>query len=317
MILFRHLFATCTVLLPAVCLLGANPTTRVAARDLHNQPQQIPTPGRPTVLVFLRPGQPQSEQQISEISHDLGNAKQLSILGVVSGSPATRPTTMEAMQWTWPILPDETYAISGAFEVFAWPTTIVFDAQGSFVGRIADHPLNHRANLTAYVAYASGTTTLAQMEDELNRQQVVQDDADQKAHRHLLIAQQFLTSGRTDDAATQVRKAQELQPSAPAVRLLMARELLILGETAQADALLATIDKTSQPEEFALLRGRCAIALGHWDDAKGFLHARPISSEPAIAAETLYWQGILHTRDADYRHAADAFRKAYEAANLK
>jgi tetratricopeptide (TPR) repeat protein len=197
---------------------------------------------------------------------------------------------------------------------YAWPTTLVFDSQGNLVGRIAGHPLNHRASLAAYVAYVSGTLTRTELDEELTRQQIVQDDANQKAHRHLLLARQFLTSGRTDDAAAQVREAQQLHPSTPALRLLMARELLILGETTQAEALLGTLDAATQPDELAILKARCAIALGRWPEAKDYLQkTRPAAPDPATAAEMLYWLGMIYTHDADYPQAAEAFRKAYEA----
>lgn len=316
MIRVRNLLSLLAALLPAVCLLAANPTTRWTGRDRQGQPQEIPAPGKPTVVVFLQPGQRQSELEISEVAPDLAKAKQFCILGVISGPGAgTRIATVDTKQWTWPLLADEAYTISGAFEVNAWPTTIIFDSQGNLAGRIAGHPLSLKNSLATYIAYVSGTLTRAQLDEELTRQQIVQDDADQKAHRHLLIVQQFLTSGRIDDAAAQLQQAQDLAPATEALRLLMARDLLILGQTTQADALLATLDGSSHRGELALLRARSAIASGNWPQAKAYLadaEAQTAESAPPGKAELPYWQGIFYEHEADYRQAADAFRRAYE-----
>lgn len=314
MIRFRNLLFLSAVLLLATCLLAANPTTRSTARDLQNQPHDIPTAGRPTVLVFLHPGQKESDLAVSEVAQDLAKAKQLSILGIISGpaDAAVRPA-VDAIHWNWPLLTDPAYSLSGDFQVNAWPTTIIFDSQGNPVGRIAGRPYNLKASLAAYVAYVSGTLTRAQLDEELTRLQIVQDDADQKAHRHLLLVKQFLTSGRVEDAAAQMQQAQDLAPAAEALRLLMARELLLLGETTQADAVLATIEGTSQSGELALLRGRSAIAAGRWQEAKNLL-LKPQTSfpDPTSQAETQYLLGVIHTHNNDYLQAAQAFRKAYE-----
>ena len=313
---FRNLFSLFAALLPAVCLLGANPTTRLSGRDLQGQPHEIPAAGRPTVVIFVRPGQKQSEIEVSETAQELASSKQLSILGIISGpTDPTLQTDLDAMHWTWPLLTDPSYTLSGAFQVNAWPTTIIFDSQGKIVGRIAGHPPSLKATLAAYVAYATGATTREEMEEQLTRQQIVQDSANEKAYRHLMVVQDFLTSGRTDDAAAQLRQAQDLTPTSDSARLLMARDMLILGETTQADALLATLDSTTQPGELALLRARSAIATGHWQKAKDLLlQAQAATPDPATQAETQYWLGILYTHNNDYQEAAQAFRKAYETA---
>lgn len=313
MIRFGNLLCLFVVLLPAAWLLADNPTTR--ARDLNNQPHDIPTAGRPTVLIFLHPGQKENDLAVSEVANDLANAKGLSIMGIISGPADAAPRrAVDAMGWNWPLLTDPSYSLSGDFQVNAWPTTIVFDAQGNPAGRIAGHPINLKNTLAAYIAYVSGTLTRAQLDEELTRQQIVQDDADQKAHRHLLLVQQFLTSGRVEDAAAQLQQAQDLCPAAEPLRLLMARELLILGETAQADSVLATVEGTSNPGELALLRGRCAIATGHWQEVKDYLaKAQAAQTDPAGKAEVQYWLGILSEHEANYRQAAEVFRKAYES----
>ncbi|GEM_PF-4473771 len=316
MIRFRKLFFLFAAVLPAAFLVAGNPTTRWTGRDLQDQPREIPTAGRPTVLVFLHPGQKQSDLAVSEVAQDLINAKQLSILGIMSGpADATLRPAVDALHWAWPLLSDPAYSLSGDFQVNAWPTTIIFDSQGNLVGRIAGRPLSLRASLAAYVAYASGTLTRAQLEEELTHQQIVQDSADQRAHRHLLLVQQFLASGRVEDAAAQMQQAQDLAPAAEPLRLLMARDLLLLGETTQADAILDTLDATTQSGELALLRARSAIAAGHWQKAKDhLLQAQTTSSDATSQAETQYLLGLIYTHDSNYQEAARCFRKAYEAA---
>jgi tetratricopeptide (TPR) repeat protein len=157
--------------------------------------------------------------------------------------------------------------------------------------------------------------TRAQLDEELNRQQIVEDSAEQKALRHLLLAQQLLASGRSDDAKEQLKQAQDLTPTTEPVRMLMARAMLLLGDAKGADAVLTTLQGTSRPGELALLRGWSATVQERWKEARGcLLEAQNQPLDPAGRAECQYWQGIIYQHDGDFPHAAEAFRKAYESS---
>jgi thioredoxin-like negative regulator of GroEL len=311
---FRILAGLLMVLLQVGSAWAGSPTTRGVGNDLHGQRWEIPTAGRPTVVIFLRPDQKQSELEIDQVSQGLLQAKQVAVLGVVSGPDAGK-RAQAVGQWDWPLLADESFTLSGAFEVHAWPTTLIFDSKGKLAGRIAGNPASLKSKVAAYVAYVSGAMTRAQLDEELTRQGIVQDSGEQKAFRHLLLVQELLARGRVDEATAQLKQAHDLAPATESVRLLMARDMLLLGDAKEADAVLATLQGTSQRGEWALLCGRSAIVQGRWQEAAARLreaHDRPLG--PAARAECQYWAGVVYQHDADFAHAAEAFRKAYESS---
>lgn len=292
-------------------LAGASPH-RIAA-DAAGKSLQLPVAGEVTLLVFLQPGQAHSDQAAAEVARQLASTPAIKVVGIVSG-PAAWQRAAIIMQWPWPLLTDEDYAASGTFDVHVWPTALLFDAAGRPVARLPGFPQSFAARLAAYTAFATGKLTQAQLDAELTQLHLVQDSADQKAARHLLLAEQFLAGRRLADAAQQLRQAQDLAPAADPVRLRLVRAELRLGESKAADDLLAAIDGAAVPAaEMELLRGWTALAQGRWEEARSsLLQAKQDGAQPA---EVEYHLGCLYAHDGDYQRAADSFRQAFQAAS--
>lgn len=269
---------------------------------------QLPVPGNVTVAIFVRPGQDQSQREIAEVEQVLGAYPEAKATAVISGPEAKSAST----KLPWPIVLDEQYATSGRFEVHAWPSTVVFSPKGKAVGHLAGFPLNFRNNLQAYLAFAAGKSSRAELEQQLAEFRLVQDSADQKAWRHLLLVEELLAGGRVENARGELQHAEDLAPAGEKVRLRLAREQLRLGMTKPADDLLRTFgQKSGDPAELAFLRGWAAAEMGRWEEAeRELLAALAAGIRPA---EGQYRLGMVYELQQQFPLAAGAFRQAYEA----
>lgn len=90
-------------------------------------------------------------------------------------------------------------------------------------------------------------------------------------------------------------------PSPDGALLAKAHGLLAAGEAGRAAALLDAVQ--TRGTDWALLRGRCALAMEQWEAAAGFLHQ----------AETDFPRQVLPLLEQAYREQGD-FRRAYEYA---
>ena len=286
-------------------------------KDLAGNPAQVPAPGKVSVLVFVQPGQEQTRRQLADITKELPLAAgDLQLVAITSGPSALQHAReVEPAQWPFPVLVDEDYSASGKFEVHAWPTTVILDAHGTQVGRLPGWSVSFATSLPAYLAFAQGKSTRDELERALAAQGVVQDSSDQKASRHLMLAERLYQSDRRDDAAEQLKAAQDLAPATPALRLRLARAELLLGQVQKADDLLKTLEPAGLPAgELSLLRGWAAMAGERWPDAKALL--LEALHQGADAAQTHYRLGLVFTHEGDQPHAAEAFRNACQSTPL-
>ena len=295
--------------------------------DTAGRQVQIPPAGQVSILLFFQPQQTHSQREIADLQNILANPQRrnIQLIGIISGPDSPQQAArMDPKLWHAPLLLDQQYEGSGRFAIAAWPTAVVVDPQGKIVGRIPGSPINFTVRLAAYLDFATGQITADQLEKQLADCSVIQDSADQKALRHLLLTEQLFASDRLADARKQLQAAQDLSPVADAVRLRLARAQLLLGEANLADDLLSTLEAKASPAtlpagdgtaaaQLLHLRGWAALSLGRWGEAeKLLLKARQQGAAPA---EVSYHLGLVYLHQGQHQQAAEAFRQACDAVS--
>lgn len=282
-----------------------------SAKDTHDRGLAIPA-AQTSLLVFLRPGQSQSEETIKLLTPLLKDRKDIQLVGIISGDEAAvGAAQLEKSQWTAPIVADTSYDISGKFSVRVWPTVIIINPKGVTVAHLPGLPVTFSNDVAAYLDFAAAKIDQSALDKQLNNRQIVADSEDQKAARHAEVALRLAEKGMKELAQAQVAQALELKPANPALLLSLARTDLMTGDTRGAQALLDKIPAaTPSPVELTVLRGWCALQSQRWADAKTLLlEATKLNPDPA---EAFYLLGRVYEHDADTAHAAECYRKAFE-----
>jgi tetratricopeptide (TPR) repeat protein len=288
-----------------------------SAKDTAGQAVAVPAAERTTVLVFLRPSQQQSARTIEELRAAVKD-KPVQVVGIVSGDEAAQGAAALAKpesKWNWPVVIDPEYAASGQFGVHVWPTTVVITRTGAQAAHMAGLPASFAGDLEAYLAFADGKIDQAGLDKRLAGQEIVADSAEQKASRHIQVAQRLAEKGLKDQAKAELAKAAEYKPADPAAQAALARMFLTVGEPKSADALLARIkDEAVAPAELNMLRGWSAVQQEQWDEARAKLtEAVKLNPQPA---EACYLLGLVYEHKGDSAKATAAYRKAFEHTPL-
>jgi tetratricopeptide (TPR) repeat protein len=283
------------------------------ARDTAGKAVAVPAADRPSILVFLRPSQQQSTRTIEELRAAVKD-KQVQIVGIVSGDEAEQSAAALAKpesKWSWPVVTDPEYAASGRYGVHVWPTTVVITKTGAQAAHIAGLPASFAGDLEAYLEFAAGKIDQAALDKRLAGQEIVADSAEQKASRHIQVAQRLAEKGLKDQAKAELAKAAEYKPADPVAQAALARVYLTVGDTKSAEALLAKIKEDAvAPAELNMLRGWSAVQQEKWDEALAKLtEAVKLNPDPA---EACYLLGLVYEHKGDAAKAAEAYRKAFE-----
>jgi tetratricopeptide (TPR) repeat protein len=281
-------------------------------KDRKGQELAVPATDKPTLLLFLRPGQAQSEEAL-KIASTLAAGRSLQVIAVVSGEDAPASAPRLAAAGAWPVVIDPTYATSGHFGVKVWPTTVVVKpaAGGEVSAHLAGLPVSFANDLAAHLDFAAGKIDKPALEKALADREVVADSAAQKASRHVEVALRLAEKGMDDQAAAELARAAELKPTDSGVLAAMSRVHLMLGDTKPALALLAQLkDDQIPPGEMNTLKGWAAVQSGDWAEAKRLLTAAAtLNPDPAQA---YYLLARVHEHDKDLSTAAAYYRKAFE-----
>ena len=124
-----------------------------SSKDTQGRAVTVPA-ATTSVLVFVRPDQPQSKKAIEQVSGALKDAKDVQVIAIISGDEAAPDKLGD--KWSWPIVADPQYAASGKYAVRVWPTTVVVAKDGSLAAHIGGFPASFGKDLDAYVAFAGG-----------------------------------------------------------------------------------------------------------------------------------------------------------------
>jgi len=261
----------------------------------------------PSVLVFVRPDQPQSDKAIAQVAASLKDRADLQVTAIVSGEDADTLIKKLAGKWPFKTAVDAKYDISGKHGVKVWPTTVLLKPDGTEAGHIGGLPASYARDLAAYLQFAEGKITNDELQKQLANTATVGDSPDQKALRHIEVAQRLAQKGSKDAALAELAKAIAFNPAESATRIALARTHLMLGQSAPAEKILADLPATA---EIRTLSGWAAVQAGRWSDAKKLLaDAVKLNPQPA---EAFYLLGLVATQEKDHAATADYFRKAFE-----
>ena len=261
--------------------------------------------GKVTVLAFVRPDHAQSRDALEQLKASVAGAKDVQVI-VVASNGAT-------LQTPWPVVADTDFSSSGHFNVHVWPTLVVVKADGTEAAHLAGLRDTFAADLADYLAFAAGAMDDATLAKRLAEHEVVGAGDAGEIDRHLVLATQSLDAGRLDAAAAHLSEGLKLRPRDAKLLILLARVHLMRKAPSDALQVLDELNNGSIPTwQRSLLRAQALIALERWDEARPLLpDTLKLNPRPG---EAHYLSGLVAQHDKDWETAADAFRKAYEAA---
>jgi tetratricopeptide (TPR) repeat protein len=274
---------------------------------------RIPAGDRPSVVLFYRAAQRQSDDALQQLMRSKPEGVQTVV--VTSGPQAAdHARTLAAQQPELAVVADPDYAISGRLDVHAWPTTVVINDKGDELAHIGGISKSYSLEVAAYSDYAAGRLDRAALEKRLGDRGVVADNAAQAAARHLQVAQKMLSRGKFEEAETEINAGLRLNPESAPLRLAQVRVLVQKGNAEEARKVLESVQPGSVAQyQLQLARGRVMLASG---DASGaaeqFEQALKLNPDPA---ETYYELGLAHQKSNQWQQAAESFRKAFEATH--
>ena len=288
-----------------------------SGKDIAGKDVSIPAAGKTSLLLFIMAEQAQSRDAIKQMAASLGGAGDLQVLVVISGEQAAAGSVglQKSGQCPWPIVADTDYAASGKASVRVWPTTVLVSPSGEVIGHLAGVPKTYARDLDSYLAFAAGKINKDELAKRLSTDTVIADSPEQIASRHLQVAQRLLEKGLSEQARAELNAGLKLHPQSPALKLMLTRVLIVLGEPTGA---LKTLDELEglpvSPSQIALLRGKAMVSMGKWDAAAELLQrAVRLNPEPAAA---WYELGLVYQHTGDWSKAADAFRRAFESTDM-
>lgn len=297
--------------LAATACFAAEAKRSLEGKDTAGAAVKVPAEGKVSVVVFLRPGQAQSDRVREAVVTGMKDAAGVQVVGVVTGDKAGAYVKELAGKWPYPLVTDPAYEMAGGMGVKVSPTVVVVRADGTEAGHLAGAPASFAKDLDAYVAYAAGKLDEAGLQKRLAGTEVVADSADQKAARHVELAGKHVERERFAEAKAELARAGALNPVEGKVLYALARGLLAVGDVAGAQGVIEKMPaKAVSPGEMALLKGRTAAARGEWAAAAKLLEeAVKTLPEPA---EAWYFLGRLYEKQGETAKAAGAYRKAFE-----
>ena len=291
----------------------AKPTIPWTARDTAGKEVAVPSRQHTTIVAFLRPGQPHSEEALKHISDIVAkqSAAPAGVVIVLSG-PDNAAAASKINPGSAQVVLDAEYALSGKMNVHVWPATIVVTGDGMELARLSGMPATYATDLAAHLDFAAKKIDRAALEQRLTTRRVVAATTQQAATRFLIIANALLERGQVEQALAEIDQGLQRDANDVSLRLARARVLIKLK---QFDAALAAVDQLKDavpPWQSNVLRAEALIALERWPNAKtAVADALKLNPRPAHAH---YLSGLILLHEQDYKSAAESFRKAYEAA---
>lgn len=284
----------------------------LAATDIDGKPVKVPQADRPTLLLFLMAGQPQSQGALEQVAAALGPKPSVAVVAVVTGPQAEAEAKALKGKLPAAAVLDPDYALAGKMGVRAWPTTLLIQSDGQELAHLAGLAKSFAKDLAGYLDFAAGKIDRETLKGRLSTSQIIEDDPHQVARRHLEVAERELAKGLLGEARQEIERGLHIEPQDPELQLANARLLLLEGQPGQAVAALDRMDQAAVPPwKIDALRGRALVALKQYDNALAVLQrATRLNPEPG---EAWYALGVLYEQRGEWQQAAKAFRSAFEA----
>lgn len=312
--------AAAVVALAAVGLAAAEPAApatpkrELSAIDIDGKPVHVPQAEKPTLLVFFMADQPQSQKEAEEITAAVGAHPEVQVVTLVSGQQAE--ASAKALKGKLPgaVVLDKDYALAGKMSVRAWPTTLLILPDGQELAHLAGMAKSFAKDLDSYLDFATGKIDRETLQRRISAAQVIEDDPQQMARRHLEMAERQLAKGFLAEARQELARGMRLDPKNADLTLANANLTLLAGDATQALALVDKIDPASVPPwKIDTVRGRALVVLKQWDAAASVLEkAVRLNPEPG---EAWYALGQMHEAKGEWQKAAQAYRAAFESTS--
>jgi thioredoxin-like negative regulator of GroEL len=291
----------------------ADEPTRWEGKDLTGRPVKVPA-DRPTVLVFVMANQDRSITAMRTAQQHVADDGSVQVVAVLSGpdAQAEAPALIEAVKWTWPMVIDPQHSTAGQMKVHAWPTTLVVDSQGRELAHLAGLPQTLARDLDAYLAFALGRLTQAQLEQRVSDYAPVGDTrADEAPSRHLRMIERLVEQGEYHTARQELQRTLDQHPDDIELRIAMIRLLLRQEESAVAWPMIEKLDAARLPAwRLRGLRGHALMQRRELDRARTELEAAlELNPQPT---ETHYLLGKLAEQQERWPDAARHYRSAFE-----
>jgi tetratricopeptide (TPR) repeat protein len=140
---------------------------------------------------------------------------------------------------------------------------------------------------------------------------VIAATTQQAATRYLIIANALMERGQFDAALAEIDRGLVRDAGEASLRLARVKVLIKLKQFDAAIAAAGQLGGAAPGWQAGELRGEALIALGRWPEAKlAVADAVKLNPHPGHA---FYLSGLIAAQEQDWKAAAEAFRKAYEA----
>ena len=281
--------------------------------DVAGNRINVPDKDRSTLLLFVMANQKQSRKAMERLKELLAKEQGLQVIAVISGESVTdKAGELAAVaEWTWPIVADPEHNVSGKMSVYAWPTTLLLDADGRQVAHIGGMPSTFGKDVSAYLDFLGKRIDQEELDKRLAAHDVVVSSGHEVATRHLQVARRLLDRRQFDQAQRELNQALKARPNDPRLHLAMARVRLGQHEPQEALNLLDSIEPNALAAwKIGALRGQALVALEKWSEAQQALtEALKLNPQPA---GVYYHLGRVHEHAGRWEDAAAAYRAAFE-----
>lgn len=271
--------------------------------------------GRPGVLIFVAAGQSSSERALRALqaARDTIAADNIGMLALTADAvqvPYFRELGHRA-GLRIPVALDPGRDVYGRIGVIVLPTTLFYDKSGKLAFVISGYDLSYQNTAEAHLKLLAGRISADEHAQRLVTTRPGRDDQHDRADRLCRSAEFMRRRGLTTQAAAELEKAIEADPSYAPARLQLADLRALTGDLAGAEALVADVRKSDpRNRQAGLLLGTIRFRQGKLDEAQKLLEeALLLNPDPA---RTNYWLGrVFEARGAKDR-AALHYRAAIE-----
>lgn len=265
------------------------------------------------VLVYVLPEQRSSELAATE-SQEVVSALNDSAVKLVhiTAEAASREYFLKFRREhhiAAPLAIDADHDLYHKLGMIVFPTTIVADRDGNLQHVISLRGLDYSKTLDAYIRHAQGSITLEQMNERLKTIAPTDSSPRSLASAHRAAARLHRDKGRLEDAREELVAARRLDPTDVETELDLAELDISTGKVDDAETNLESILK-AQPEHRRArqLKGICLFKRGKLSEAeKVLLDALRLNPDPSRAH---YYLGRIYEQQGDSAKALEHYREA-------
>ncbi len=281
-----------------------NPRKQFTSKDLL---------GKPSIIIFWRPGQELSSEAITDLQQilrDVG-ASRLKVVAVdTAQSPAEDVVAaMDKLELTFPILLDAERVLYGEVGVIVAPTTLMFDAEGVLRFAMPTRPPQYARVISARARYLVGDIDEDQMNQEVNPTLLTVEHDRAAAWRMYNLGKKAQAGGETDKAIGLFERSLTQYPTLVESRCALGFLKFEAGKWDEAGSQFE-FALAQQPTLALALLGRAAVLsrTGSTADAEQLLLS--LLEHRSIAIRTRYELGRIY----DQRGETDKASKYFQAA---